>query len=127
MIDTTTEAKTEEQQRSDPGVHYAYLGLAMLLYGVLVGWCMHHVPELEKVAKVKQIDIPALAAPIFSLVNTVGAFCFAPLGIFVVLELLFPKKAGLTKAYFATTVLLVLAGLYVGIALYMTAKGLTPS
>lgn len=125
MTETTTTETRADDQKSDPGVHYAYLGLAMLLYTVLVGWCVHHVPELEKVAKIKQIAIPALAAPIFAMVNRLGALCFAPLGLFVVLELLFPKKPGLTRAYFAATLLLVGAGLYIGIALYMTARGLT--
>jgi len=121
-----TEEKTQETKDPDVeiGVHFAYLGLAMLLYGVLAGWSFYHVREMTRVMEFRNVPLPVFSVPLFSMVSRLGPFVFVPLGLFIVLELIFPKK--LTRFYLIMTLMLVLMGLYVGVALYLPARGMAP-
>lgn len=110
--------------KADPSVHYSYLGLALLLYGVLAAWSFYHVRELIRVIEFRKFELPWISRPLFATVDRLGPMIFVPMAVFVLLELFSPRNPKLTRAYLLATLLLVLGGIYVGVALYLPAKGL---
>lgn len=107
--------------RADPAVHYSYLGLAILLYGTLAGWSLYHVHALAARLEIGGKELPALSKPLFGAVTQFGSLLFLPLGAFVLAELVLPRR--LTRLWLASTLLLVLLGFYVAIALWLPARG----
>ncbi|KAF0243751.1 MAG: hypothetical protein FD180_3113 [Planctomycetota bacterium] len=109
--------------RTDPMVHYSYLALAMLLYGTLAGWSLHHVNALARPLEIGRHAIPAFSKPLFGAVTTLGALLFLPLGALVLAEIVMPRR--LTRVWLLFTLALVLLGFYVAIALWLPARGAT--
>ena len=105
----------------EPVVHYSYLGLALLLYGTLAGWSVYHVGALAVRLELDKRPIPAFSAPLFWSVGRLGSLLFLPLAAFVLAEFVMPRK--LTRLWLAATLFLVLAGIYVAIALWLPARG----
>ncbi len=106
--------------RAEPGIHYAYMGLAFLSYGMIAGWSYWHVRSLTKVLEYRGGELPLLSMPLFRAVHMLGPFLFAPLALLVVLEIAAPRR--LTRTYLGLTLFLILAGIYVGIALWLPAR-----
>jgi hypothetical protein len=107
--------------RTEPMVHYSYLGLAMLLYGVLTAWSIYHVRELASRLEVAGHELPVFALPLFRIVPQLGLLLYLPLFAFVLLEIVMPRK--LTKLWLASTLLLLVVGVYVAVALWAAARG----
>jgi hypothetical protein len=112
------------REKADPAVHYAYCGLAMLLYTVLAAWATYHVGKLNGLMAHRRVEIPSLSAPLFGLVEKLGAGIFAPLALFVIGELLANRNPKLTRVYLAATLFLIAAGIYVAVALYVPARAM---
>ncbi|MBI2924028.1 MAG: hypothetical protein HYY18_23470 [Planctomycetes bacterium] len=110
--------------KADASVHYSYLGLALLLYGVLAAWSFYHVRELIRVLEFRKGELPVISKPLFLVIDRLGPMVFVPMAVFVLVELFSPRNPKLTRVYLAATLLLVLGGIYVGVALYLPAKGL---
>lgn len=105
----------------DPVAHYAYLGLAMLLYGTLAAWSIYHVNALASRLEIANKALPALSAPLFAAVSRLGSLLFLPLAGLVLIEIVMPRK--LTRLWLASTLLLLVAGVYVAAALWLAARG----
>ncbi|MCE9581229.1 MAG: hypothetical protein K8T20_01805 [Planctomycetes bacterium] len=114
-------APQAEGARVEPVVHYSYLGLAMLLFGTIAGGSLYHVSALASRLEVAKKELPALSVPLFNVISRLGWLVFLPLGAFVLLEVVMPRK--LTKLWLASTLLLLLVGVYVAIALWLAARG----
>ncbi|MEK7468299.1 MAG: hypothetical protein AAB074_12870 [Planctomycetota bacterium] len=109
--------------RAEPAVHYSYLGLTLLLYGTLAGWSVYHVNALASRLEIGGSVIPAFSKPLFGAVAQLGALLFLPLGAFVLAELVMPRR--LTRVWLVSTLLLLVLGVYVAIALWLPAQKAT--
>ncbi|MCC6740637.1 MAG: hypothetical protein IT452_16460 [Planctomycetia bacterium] len=114
-------ASPEADGRPDAAVHYSYLGLSMLLYGTLAGWSYYHVNALASRLEIGGRELPAFSKPLFAAVSSLGSLLFLPLGAFVLAEVVAPRR--LTRLWLVTTLGLVLAGIYVAVALWLPARG----
>ena len=110
-------------QRAEPVVHYSYLGMAILLYGTLAGWSVYYVNALAARLELGGNVIPAFSRPLFGAVSHLGALLFLPLGAFVLAEVVLPRR--LTRLWLASTLVLILLGLYVAIAIWFPAQRAT--
>ncbi len=114
-------APQAQDDRADPAVHYAYLGLAIILYGTLAGWSLYHVHALAARLEIGGKQLPAFSKPLFSAVTQFGSLLFLPIGAFVLAEIVMPRR--LTRVWLVSTLLLVLLGFYVAVALWLPARG----
>jgi hypothetical protein len=109
--------------RAEPVVHYSYLGMALLLYGTLAGWSLYYVNALAARLEIGNNTIPTFSKPLFGAVTNLGALLFLPLGAFILAEFVMPRR--LTRVWLVSTLLFILLGFYVAIAIWFPAQRAT--